>query len=46
MVLVGGDFWTRTLPVWPLLERLAADRHMEDRVHLVDTVSEAAALLS
>lgn len=46
MVLVGGDFWTRTLPVWPLLERLAAERHMEDRVHLVDTVGEAAALLS
>jgi len=46
MVLVGGDYWTRTLPVWPLLKMLAADRHMEDRVHLVDTAAEAAAMLS
>jgi len=46
MVLVGGDYWTRTLPVWPLLTRLAADRHMADRVHLVDTAAEAAGLLS
>ena len=36
----------RTLPVWPLLKALAAGRHMEDRVHLVDTAAEAAALLS
>jgi predicted Rossmann-fold nucleotide-binding protein len=46
MVLVGGDYWTRTLPVWPLLQGLAADRHMADRVHLVDTAAEATGLLS
>ncbi|MGH3346700.1 MAG: LOG family protein [Nocardioides sp.] len=46
MVLVGADYWTRTLPVWPLLRGLAADRHMADRVHLVDTTAEAAELLS
>ncbi|HEX6149001.1 LOG family protein [Nocardioides sp.] len=45
MVLVGHDYWTRTLPVWPLLKGLAADRHMADRVHLVDSSAEAAALL-
>ena len=44
MVLVGHDYWTRTLPAWPLLKRLANDRHMEAHVHLVDSVSEAAAL--
>ncbi len=45
MVLVGRDYWTSTLPVWPLLEALAADRAMADRVHLVDTVAEAASLI-
>jgi predicted Rossmann-fold nucleotide-binding protein len=46
MVLVGREHWTRTLPVWPLLESLARDRHMADQVHLVDDVSEVAALLA
>jgi len=43
---VGREHWTRTLPAWPLLRALARGRTMEDRVHLVDTVEEAAALLS
>jgi hypothetical protein len=42
MVLVGRRYWTETLPAWPLLESLARGRPMEDRVHLVDTVEEAA----
>jgi predicted Rossmann-fold nucleotide-binding protein len=46
MILVGADHWTRTLPVWPLLRTLAAGTPMQDRVHLVDTAGEAAALLS
>lgn len=46
MVLVGVEHWTRTLPVWPLLEALAAEREMRDHVHLVDDVEEAAALLT
>ncbi len=45
MVLVGRTYWTETLPAWPLLESLARGRAMEDRVHLVDEISEAAALL-
>ena len=45
MVLVGRDYWTHDLPVWPLLSSLARDRAMEGRVHLVDTLEEAAALL-
>jgi hypothetical protein len=44
--LVGSDYWTETLPAWPLLKSLARGRTMEDRVHLVDTVDEAAALLT
>ncbi len=46
MVLVGVDHWTRTLPAWPLLRALADGTSMQDRVHLVDTADEAAALLS
>jgi len=42
MVLVGETYWTETMPAWPLLQALARDRAMEDHVHLVDTVEEAA----
>lgn len=45
MVLVGREYWTRTLPAWPLLRALAAGRTMEPHVHLVDTVEQAARLL-
>ena len=45
MVLVGGSYWTSTVPVWPLLRSLAAGRPMERHVHLVDTVDDAAALI-
>jgi len=46
MVLVGRRYWTETLPAWPLLRELARGRPMEQRVHLVDDVGEAAALLA
>nr|MBA3781497.1 Rossmann fold nucleotide-binding protein [Nocardioides sp.] len=46
MVLVGRDYWTRTLPAWPLLQSLADGRVMEPHVHLVDTLDEAAALFT
>jgi len=45
MVLVGREYWTETLPAWPLLQALARGRAMEPHVHLVDTIDEAAALL-
>ena len=45
MVLLGREYWTETLPAWPLLETLARGRPMQDHVHLVDTVDEAAAIL-
>ena len=41
MVLLGRRYWTEELPVWPLLQALAAGRAMEPHVHLVDTVEEA-----
>lgn len=45
VVLVGREHWTRTVPVWPALAALAAGRPMEERVHLVDGVAEAAELV-
>ena len=46
MVLVGGSYWTSTVPVWPLLRSLARGRAMERHVHLVDTVDDAAELFA
>jgi predicted Rossmann-fold nucleotide-binding protein len=46
MVLVGRTYWTETLPAWPLLKALARGRVMEGHVHLVDTVEEAAEVVS
>jgi len=46
MVLVGERYWTEMLPVWPLLTALARGRAMEQHVHLVDTVDEAAELIT
>ena len=46
MVLVGVGYWTRELPVWPLLQTLARGRAMERAVHLVDDVAEVAPLLA
>ncbi|TYL51651.1 Rossmann fold nucleotide-binding protein [Nocardioides sp. BGMRC 2183] len=45
MVLVGREYWTQTLPAWPLLRALARGRPMEPHIHLVDTVEDAAGLL-
>jgi predicted Rossmann-fold nucleotide-binding protein len=45
-VLVGVEHWTTTLPVWPLLQRLGRDRPMGARMHLVDDVADAVAVLA
>ena len=45
MVLVGGSYWTSTVPVWPVLQALARGRAMEPHLHLVETVDDAAALI-
>jgi predicted Rossmann-fold nucleotide-binding protein len=46
LVLVGRRHWTDTVPVWPALRSLAAGRSMEERVHLVDDVTEAVAAVT
>ena len=45
MVLVGGSYWTSTVPVWPVLQSLARGRVMEHHIHLADTVDDAASLV-
>lgn len=46
LILVGVDYWTTTMPAWPLLRALADGRAMGSRLHLVDSVAEVAGLLS
>jgi predicted Rossmann-fold nucleotide-binding protein len=46
MVLVGAEQWSEVLPVWPLVQALAAGRPMAGAVHLVDTPQEAVAVLT
>ncbi len=45
MIMMGRRHWTETLPVWPLLRSLAEQRGFPDRVALVDSPEEVAALL-
>ena len=46
MVFVGSDYWTRTLPAWPLVQSLGEDRSFGSRAHLVDGTGEVPALLA
>ncbi|MEO8851599.1 MAG: Rossmann fold nucleotide-binding protein [Allobranchiibius sp.] len=45
LILVGAQQWTRVIPVWGLLTRLAQDRAMQRSVHLVDSTREAAQII-
>jgi predicted Rossmann-fold nucleotide-binding protein len=45
LVLVGRDYWTETLPAWPLLTALAAGHGMARAIHCVDTCAEALDVL-
>ncbi len=44
LVLVGVDYWTRKVPVWPLLSALAAGRSLSAAIHLVDHVDQVPSL--
>jgi predicted Rossmann-fold nucleotide-binding protein len=44
MILVDIAHWTQTLPVWPLLQSLAATRPLNTSLHLVNTIEEATTL--
>ncbi|MCW2709948.1 MAG: Rossmann fold nucleotide-binding protein [Marmoricola sp.] len=46
MVFVGREYWTQTLPAWPLLSALAVGRPFEPGVHLVDDTSQVHEVLA
>jgi predicted Rossmann-fold nucleotide-binding protein len=46
MVLVGRRHWAEELPTWPLLTALADRVGMRDVLHLVDSVEDAAEVLT
>lgn len=46
LVLLGSEYWTDVVPVWPLLHALAGGRRMAGAIHLVDSTAEALAALS
>lgn len=41
LVLLGHDYWTQTLPAWPLLQAVMRDRPGAAGIAIVDTVDEA-----
>jgi len=45
MVFVGEEYWTRTMPAWPLVDVLAVGRPFGARASLVATTEEALGLL-
>ena len=45
LVLVGQEYWTDSVPVWPAIRALAQGRALEPALHLVDSVEEAAAIV-
>lgn len=45
MVLLGKRYWTEELPVWQLLQRLATDRGMAERILLTDDQQAAVEFL-
>lgn len=46
MIFIGADYWTRQLPVWPLVEELGRGRTMGERLLLIDEVDDAANYLN
>jgi predicted Rossmann-fold nucleotide-binding protein len=45
-VLVGKTYWTETMPAWQLVTALGRGREMGEKLSLVETVHEAAAILT
>ena len=46
LILVGVEYWTQTVPAWPLLRALARARPLEAAIHLTDDVAEIPALIA
>lgn len=46
MILVGEQHWQHELPVWELMQRLAAGRPMQEHLYCVDSVEQAVQVLA
>ncbi|WP_270888652.1 LOG family protein [Pedococcus sp. 5OH_020] len=46
LVLVGRQYWTTAVPVWDVVQALGRDRLLGPAVHLVDSVAEAAEVVT
>ena len=46
LVLVGQEYWTDTVPIWAAVRALGQGRPLGDAIHLVDTIEEAAAVVT
>jgi hypothetical protein len=46
MLFVGRQYWTHTLPVWPLISALADDGPLAAAARLVDDTTEVHGLLT
>ncbi len=45
MLFVGREYWTETMPAWPLVSVLAAGRPLAQRAQLLDSTQDLGALL-
>lgn len=45
LILVGVQYWTTTVPAWPLLTALAQGRPLARAIHLIDDVADIPALI-
>lgn len=45
MVFLGIRYWQEELPVWPLIQKLAQNRLLAEKIYLVDDVEHAIAVL-
>lgn len=45
LILVNREYWTKTLPVWPMLAAMARETPMQATIHLVDQPAGVPGLL-
>ena len=45
MLLLGTEYWTKTLPVWPLLRSVASGHPMAEHLFIVDSLDEVSEIV-
>ncbi len=46
LILVGRDYWSNDVPVWPLLQRLGRGRTLGTQISLVEGTADALSVLA